>query len=94
MLDAHVSQMYEWLPWVAGSLENVPKDAPLAPRDARRSAVVRCPCRSRQVVRARPGKGGALRRGLRDLRVRRAPGRSDDPEAVSIPAERSVARTR
>lgn len=27
MLDAHVSQMYEWLPWVAGNLEAVPKDA-------------------------------------------------------------------
>jgi LmbE family N-acetylglucosaminyl deacetylase len=27
MLDAHVSQMYEWLPWVAGTLEKVPKDA-------------------------------------------------------------------
>jgi LmbE family N-acetylglucosaminyl deacetylase len=27
MLDAHVSQMYEWLPWVAGSLDRVPKDA-------------------------------------------------------------------
>lgn len=26
MLDAHVSQMYEWLPWVAGTLEKVPKD--------------------------------------------------------------------
>jgi LmbE family N-acetylglucosaminyl deacetylase len=26
MLDAHVSQMYEWLPWVAGILEQVPKD--------------------------------------------------------------------
>jgi LmbE family N-acetylglucosaminyl deacetylase len=26
MLDAHVSQMYEWLPWVAGGLEKVPKD--------------------------------------------------------------------
>ena len=26
MLDAHVSQMYEWLPWVAGDLEKVPKD--------------------------------------------------------------------
>jgi LmbE family N-acetylglucosaminyl deacetylase len=25
-LDAHVSQMYEWLPWVAGTLETVPKD--------------------------------------------------------------------
>jgi LmbE family N-acetylglucosaminyl deacetylase len=27
MLDAHVSQMYEWLPWVAGNLEAVPKGA-------------------------------------------------------------------
>jgi hypothetical protein len=27
MLDAHVSQFYEWLPWVAGNLEEVPKDA-------------------------------------------------------------------
>src|SRR5262249_21085013 len=26
MLDAHVSQMYEWLPWVAGNLETVPKE--------------------------------------------------------------------
>jgi len=25
-LDAHTSQMYEWLPWVAGNLEDVPKD--------------------------------------------------------------------
>jgi LmbE family N-acetylglucosaminyl deacetylase len=25
MLDAHVSQFYEWLPWVDGSLEKVPK---------------------------------------------------------------------
>ena len=27
MMDAHVSQMYEWLPWVAGRLESVPKGA-------------------------------------------------------------------
>jgi LmbE family N-acetylglucosaminyl deacetylase len=26
-LDAHVSQFYEWLPWVAGTLGDVPKDA-------------------------------------------------------------------
>ena len=25
-LDAHVSQFYEWLPWVDGTLERVPKD--------------------------------------------------------------------
>jgi N-acetylglucosamine malate deacetylase 1 len=27
MLDAHVSQFYEWLPWTEGKLEEVPKDA-------------------------------------------------------------------
>ena len=26
MLDAHVSQFYEWLPWTTGQLEQVPKD--------------------------------------------------------------------
>ena len=26
MLDAHVSQFYEWLPWTEGQLEQVPKD--------------------------------------------------------------------
>jgi len=26
-LDAHVSQFYEWLPWVDGTLDQVPKDA-------------------------------------------------------------------
>ncbi len=26
MFDAHVSQMYEWLPWHAGQLDKVPKD--------------------------------------------------------------------
>lgn len=30
-LDAHVSQMYEWLPWVDGKLESVPQD-PVARR--------------------------------------------------------------
>jgi LmbE family N-acetylglucosaminyl deacetylase len=27
MLDAHVSQVYEWLPWLDGRLNEVPKDA-------------------------------------------------------------------
>jgi LmbE family N-acetylglucosaminyl deacetylase len=26
-LDAHVSQVYEWLPWLAGRFDDVPKDA-------------------------------------------------------------------
>ncbi len=32
MLDAHISQMYEWLPWHDGYLDQVPKD-PKARRD-------------------------------------------------------------
>ena len=32
MQDAHTSQMYEWLPWVAGNLDSVPKD-PVARRE-------------------------------------------------------------
>jgi LmbE family N-acetylglucosaminyl deacetylase len=32
MLDAHVSQFYEWLPWVDGRLDSVPK-APAARRE-------------------------------------------------------------
>jgi hypothetical protein len=31
VLDAHVSQVYEWLPWVAGALDKVPRD-PVARR--------------------------------------------------------------
>jgi LmbE family N-acetylglucosaminyl deacetylase len=27
MLDAHVSQFYEWLPWTSGTFDQVPKDA-------------------------------------------------------------------
>jgi LmbE family N-acetylglucosaminyl deacetylase len=27
MIDAHVSQVYEWLPWLSGRLDQVPKDA-------------------------------------------------------------------
>ncbi len=27
MIDAHVSQVYEWLPWLNGGLDQVPKDA-------------------------------------------------------------------
>ena len=52
MLDAHVSQMYEWLPWVDGILSTVPKDPAarkrwlkdtraVAPTPAVRSALVK-----------------------------------------------------
>jgi len=42
MLDAHVSQMYEWLPWHDGKLDEVPKDAEARKRwlaEQRRSRV-------------------------------------------------------
>jgi LmbE family N-acetylglucosaminyl deacetylase len=53
MIDAHVSQFYEWLPWVEGILEQVPKDpaarrdwlrgayGPSAPKPAVREALIR-----------------------------------------------------
>ena len=51
-LDAHVSQVYEWLPWVDGALDSVPKDkaarlcvaAPAAqrPADLATSCARRC----------------------------------------------------
>ncbi|NWG14498.1 MAG: PIG-L family deacetylase [Acidobacteria bacterium] len=42
MADAHVSQMYEWLPWHAGRLDQVPKD----------------PAARRQWLRSSRGRGG------------------------------------
>ena len=58
MLDAHVSQMYEWLPWVDGTLEKVPEGSGGAKsagfgetRD--RSAERRGPGGAREMVRTR-----------------------------------------
>ena len=74
MLDAHVSQMYEWLPWVAGNLdvgaEGRGGAQEMASRSARRPADAGGEGRAREVVRAGERQGRALRRGLRDLRVR------------------------
>ena len=39
MLDAHVSQFYEWLPWTVGQLEQVPKD----PAERKRWLLTRTP---------------------------------------------------
>ena len=58
-LDSHVSQFYEWLPWVAGNLAEVPKDA------AERKAWLK-----RQRTRE-PGGGGA---GVAGEVVRRGEG--------------------
>ncbi len=98
MLDAHVSQMYEWLPWVDGNLETVPKDAAERKRWLRETRAgqptpaVRAI--ARQVVRRSEGQGRPPRRGVRDLRVRHTAGRGADPEAVSVPAEARVVELR
>ena len=42
MLDAHVSQVYEWLPWVDGALDSVPKD-PAARKEWLRKARLQGP---------------------------------------------------
>ena len=63
MLDAHVSQMYEWLPWVADALEKVPKDAAARKRWLRETRAGQ----PTPAVRASltkwygPEKGGAVR---------------------------------
>ena len=91
MLDAHVSQFYEWLPWVAGNLDSGAEGRrgaqEVAARDARRPADAGGEGGARQVVRRGEGQGHPARRGVRDLRVRHAAGRGADPEAVSVSAE-------
>ena len=65
MQDAHTSQMYEWLPWVAGNLDSVPKDPGCAQGVARqephRPAAVGSRAEvHRQVVRAAGGQHPTL----------------------------------
>src|SRR5690348_2220851 len=63
MLDAHVSQMYEWLPFVAGNLDSVPKD-PAARRrwlGERRNAQPTPAVRATLVKWYGPEKGNAIR---------------------------------
>ena len=87
-LDAHVSQVYEWLPWVDGALDSVPKDKaarlawlrqqrsgqPIGRRAARGAA---------QVVRAE-GRQRQGRRGVRGLRVRPPPERGRPATPVPV----------
>ena len=56
MLDAHVSQVYEWLPWHAGRLDDVPKDAA-----ARRAWLATQ--RGGRISERRPGGAGEALRG-------------------------------
>ena len=63
MLDAHVSQMYEWLPWVDGKLESVPKDASARRRWLRETRAAGPTAAVRAVLARWYGaeKGGAVR---------------------------------
>jgi len=62
MLDAHVSQMYEWLPWHAGRLDQVPADG--AARKAwlatQRGGRITPAVRAALVARYGAEKGGAV----------------------------------
>ena len=77
-LDAHVSQVYEWLPWHDGTLDQVPKDPGssegVVEEAAHAHALAGDSRGDRQVVRARRRREDRERRGVRDLRVRRAAG--------------------
>ena len=88
MLDAHVSQFYEWLPWVDGNLDKVPKEPAERKRWLRESRAVKPTPAVREALAKWYGpekaKSSPPCGGIRDLRVRRAPGRGDDPEVVSV----------
>ena len=63
MLDAHVSQMYEWLPWVDGTLDRVPKDPAARRRWLRETRAVQ-PSPAVRAALAKwygPEKSGAVR---------------------------------
>jgi LmbE family N-acetylglucosaminyl deacetylase len=63
LLDAHVSQMYEWLPWVADQLDAVPKDAAARRRWLRetRAGQPTAAVRAALVKWYGPEKGNAIR---------------------------------
>jgi len=63
MLDAHVSQMYEWLPWVDGKLDAVPKDQAARRRWLRDTRAVQPTAAVRAALNKwyGPEKGGAVR---------------------------------
>jgi hypothetical protein len=84
MMDAHVSQMYEWLPWVDGKLDTVPRDA--RPADAgcgTRAPPRRLPPsgRARQEYGAERGMRSVMPRPSRSANTARVR-RHDDPEVV------------
>ncbi len=54
-LDAHVSQMYEWLPWVDGILDRVPKDPAARKKWLAESRAPRVPDEVRKALEKRYG---------------------------------------
>ena len=81
MQDAHTSQMYEWLPWVAGNLDSVPKDPAarktwLAEHRSGRQPSGTVLKALEKWYGAQAGCHPALR-SLRGLRVRQAPNEAD-----------------
>lgn len=54
-LDAHVSQVYEWLPWVDGILDQVPKDAAARKKWLSEWRTSRIPDEVRQALEKRYG---------------------------------------
>ena len=62
-LDAHTSQMYEWMPWTEGTLDQVPQD----------------PAARKQWLSSRSGRPYARRQGRADQMVRRGAGCARHP---------------
>ncbi|MEZ5355091.1 MAG: PIG-L family deacetylase [Bryobacteraceae bacterium] len=58
-MDAHVSQFYEWLPWVAHRLQEVPKDPAARKQYLSRMRVQRLTDAARQTLERRYGKDKA-----------------------------------
>jgi LmbE family N-acetylglucosaminyl deacetylase len=89
-LDAHVSQMYEWLPWHDGNAR------PGAQRSGRPQGVAEAiaeprdsafgPRRRRAMVRRRRGEDGDRCRSVRGVRVRGASRRGEVEGAVPVRA--------
>ena len=85
-LDSHVSQFYEWLPWVDGKLADVPAGAAerkaWLKQDADASHQSASPRVAGQMVRRAKRQRGAILRGFRDLRIRRPAGRGAHPPTI------------
>jgi hypothetical protein len=98
MLDAHVSQFYEWVPWHDDQLDDVPKD----PAARKRWLMTRKPSVIKEVAAEwRAGATGKavlprgeqnpICRGLRNYGIRASAQRGRDSEALPIFSRNSAA---